>query len=465
MAKKGRTHEGNVHCSECGSIIEAGATTCEHCGEALGEEFQAVICPYCGTVLKYDSKECFNCGLKFQTTRDINCPRSEEDEEFLSRLLQWGKTQKVPDAPSEKDRKEEDDATDIFKTVLGTQEATPIVEESIREIQKTAQEVSDFEKREESILKLATPLQTLLKARRRSLDAAEKEIQKINKELDSMNGSSDPEAVSKKAELEMRMSEISVERDEIRRLEDNIHNMDVTYRNLLQTHKEELIEKEKKFKVRLDSFKSEMTRRDQEKERMMAREKFLKKKEEELTARIESLKDREKGLRKAEEEMRKTITSLQEERDGLAEIREQAQKMIIGEGMWMVAEDEIRSIMKKTKKVRADWLKSQDMVQKELLSGKRTEDIEKKVDADFAEREAELNSRIACLETELARTKGQELILSDEEKKLVGIHEDLKKVLMEVDDLLGHLPEDKIDEFASSEKFKLYEKVMDKLGL
>ncbi|MCK5038859.1 MAG: zinc ribbon domain-containing protein [Thermoplasmata archaeon] len=462
MAKKGRTHEGNVHCSECGSIIEATSTTCEHCGEALEDEFQAIICPYCGTVLDNDSKECFNCGLKFQATRDVTNLRSQEDEEFLSRLLQWGKTQKPPEAPAQEDIKEEEDATDVFKTFLGSQATTPIVEESIKEIQKTAEEVSELEKREESILKLATPLQTLLKARRQSLNVAEEEIEKIKKELDSMNGSSDPEAISKKAELEMRMSEISIERDEIRQLEDNIHNMDVTYRNLLEKHQQELVEKEANFKVRLTSFKAEMTRREQEKERMKAREEFLKKKEMELTDRIDSLKDREKSLRKTEQEMRKTIDSLKEEKTDNTAIWEQLQYI------WLIEEKELKSIMNKSKKARAEWMEGQITAQNELKKtmdgGKSPEEIAKELDI-FSKKEKELNKKIASLESALKKTEEQESELSAEEKKLVNIHDDIKEILKEVDDLLGHLPEDKIDAFAKSEKFKIYEKVMDELGL
>ncbi len=462
MARKGHTQEGTVHCSECGSGIEASSTTCEHCGESLDGEFQAMICPYCGTVLEGGAKDCFNCGLKFQATRDVTSLRSEEDEEFLSRLLQWGKAQKVPDAPSHEDKKEEEDATKVFSAVLGSQEPTNVVKESIKEIQKTAEEVSVFEKREQSILKLASPLQTALKARRESLDMAEAETQSIKDELSQMPDSEDPEAIQKRAELERRMSNISIERDEIHQLEDNIKNMDETYRHLLEKHQEELIDKEKKFKVRLDSFKSEMARREEEKARMKSREEFLKKKEQELKDRIDSLKSREKSLRKTEEEMKKTIESLQDEKGDNRAIWEQLQYI------WMIEEKELKSIMNKSKKARTEWMENQVAAQNELKktmkSDKSPEEIAEELNI-FAKKEKELTRKITLLESELKKAEAEESELSTEEKKLIDIHDDIKDILNEIDDLLGHLPQDKIDAFAKSEKFKTYEKVMDELGL
>jgi hypothetical protein len=43
--------------------------------------------------------------------------------------------------------------------------------------------------------------------------------------------------------------------------------------------------------------------------------------------------------------------------------------------------------------------------------------------------------------------------------------EELKSVMSYLDNLLGELPDDVIEKFAQSEYFKLYQKIMDKLGL
>jgi len=51
-------------------------------------------------------------------------------------------------------------------------------------------------------------------------------------------------------------------------------------------------------------------------------------------------------------------------------------------------------------------------------------------------------------------------IKSDKEENFVD--EDIIKVLLITDDLLGNLPQDVIDKFTQSEDFKLYEKVISK---
>ena len=73
--------------------------------------------------------------------------------------------------------------------------------------------------------------------------------------------------------------------------------------------------------------------------------------------------------------------------------------------------------------------------------------------------EREYNDRISTLEEELETAR-------KEDSGDVGVEkEDLKRILKVLDDLLGHLSDEKIDEFANSENFELYEKVFDLLGI
>lgn len=472
MGQRGHTDDGDIICSACGGIIDGTTSVCILCEEPLDGDFKAMVCPYCSTVLEKGVPECSNCGLKFKAERKVNT-RSQEDEEFLSRLLEWGKKKMAEETPStsREDIEEEATATDTFKVLLGTPARTSFEEDNIRELQKEAEEMSEFEKREESILKLARPLQAALKSRRESLNRAEKEIAQIRKELEGMNGSGDPETLTKRSELERRMSEISVERDEIRSLEENINNMDQTYRRLLETHQQELVEKEQNLQARLDAFKKERERRDKQVERMKVREEILKKKEKELEVRINSLKSREASLRKTEDEMKKTIAALQEEKAALemmktAETREIDEgRHVIPDGMWLISEDELRGIMKKNKKIREEWLETQNEIQGEIAGGMAVEDVKAKLEEDFARKEIELTEKISALEKKLAEVTAEEKEISREADTLSGMEEDIKKVLSVVDDLLGNLPEELIEKFANSDDFKIYEKVMDELEL
>ncbi|MEM3396115.1 MAG: zinc ribbon domain-containing protein [Thermoplasmata archaeon] len=106
-----------------------------------------------------------------------------------------------------------------------------------------------------------------------------------------------------------------------------------------------------------------------------------------------------------------------------------------------------------------DWLAAQKQVQAELFKVKKEldEETEKRVKkaTKKAEEEIEkLKSQIAELTTENEKLK--KMAVTDEEI------EELRTMLKTLDDLLGELPDNKIEEFAKSEKFKLYEKILDK---
>ena len=77
----------------------------------------------------------------------------------------------------------------------------------------------------------------------------------------------------------------------------------------------------------------------------------------------------------------------------------------------------------------------------------------------------ELEKKINSLEKKLAKTKTADKKLVKEEVRLVADEKKLKKVLKVLDDLLGQLPDEIIEKFVQSKDFKLYEALMDELGL
>jgi hypothetical protein len=363
MARRGHTSEGKIFCSGCGSTTEPGMPKCEHCDEALEDDFKAIICPYCTTVVEAESGNCTNCGLKFVSEKDS---RSKEDELFLSRLLEWGKNLEAKRV--QEDKQETQKATDIFKDVIGAISPTPLQEETLKQIKISADEREEFEKREDSILKMAEPLKKALDLRKQSLDDLEGKFKSLQEELQKLS-EEDLDSDRKRSNIERQLAEITLERNSIQRVEENINNMDLAYRQLMRQHSVEIKEKEENLNTRLKAFKGEMERREKEKEKLKAREGFLEAKENELVARINSLKEREISLKNTEDQMKEQIISLKAEKQGVDELKGPAAGLIVAKGKWVVDEEELANVLKKSKKVRDDWLEEQKRIQNGISSG------------------------------------------------------------------------------------------------
>ncbi len=82
-------------------------------------------------------------------------------------------------------------------------------------------------------------------------------------------------------------------------------------------------------------------------------------------------------------------------------------------------------------------------------------------------REKELDSALINRQLEMEEDlKRKQMELLEKEKMLgVGIDEEVKKLLKVLDELLGKLPKEVIDEFVKSEEYKLYEKVLERYGV
>ncbi|MBA3045702.1 MAG: hypothetical protein KKH41_06330 [Candidatus Thermoplasmatota archaeon] len=459
MARRGHTSEGKTYCSECGSGVEANSEKCEHCDVSLTEDFQAIVCPYCTVIAAAGSSVCSNCGLKLAQESET---RNKEDEEFLSRLLDWGKNLEAKRV--QEDKLETETATNIFKDVVGTISPTPMQEETLKEIKKSAEERAEFEKREESIMKMADPLKKALDLRKKALDELESRFKNLQTELANLSPE-DLDSDRKRSEIERQLSEILQEKGTIQNLEENINNMDIAYRQLLKQHSAEIKNKEETLNTRLAAFKKEMERREMEKEKLRSREEFLETKEKELENRITYFKEQEASLKKTEDEMKKEIAALKAEKNGVSELKVPATQMIETSGKWLVGEEELANILKKSKKVRDDWLEEQRKIQESISKGEPSTVIARESEDRLNEREQELQQKIDVLEKKLTETISEEKGLEKAEAEAAFDIGRLKKVLKILDDLLENLPDDVVEKFAKSKDYKKYDELMQELGL
>ena len=131
----------------------------------------------------------------------------------------------------------------------------------------------------------------------------------------------------------------------------------------------------------------------------------------------------------------------------------------------MIDEKDIKSIMKKSKKVRETWMEEQESIQQSISKGEPGEQVSAESQERFDEREKELQQKIDRLEERLASVEAEERLVKAEENALAIDTERIKKVLKILDDLLEHLPEDIIEKFAKSDDYKHYDEIMEELGL
>ena len=479
MALRAHVKDGKIVCSSCAALVSAETASCGQCGEALDGDLDAMMCPYCGAVLKRFSTECSQCGLRFRAVKKTTVEKGTEDEEFLKRLLEWGKKMQTKDEETDEDLVEKEQAHCVLKSVIGSREPTPLQKETLQEIEKTVQEKKVFEAREESILTIAEPLDAALKARHASIRVAEAELVEISKEIEDLDSRHDPKAMAKKERLERKRSLLENEKAEIQNLEDRLNEIDETYKKLLADHKRELQEKEDNLKARLDAFKREMDRREDEKRRMEKKEAMLQIKEREAATALERLREREKALDEREAALKGQLDALHAERDALA--AGMPGSPLVGlTGKWIIDPSEVEEIFKKSKKAREDWFSEQSKLQAEIFAkhsakvagnGGGAQDAasanrpvpvgESGAPRDDA-RVAALDARISELTAKVDNLEAEKEAIKKAEADAKEFDNDLKKVLRLVDDLLGKLPDDAVDAFAKSDEFKLYQKILDR---
>lgn len=477
MALRAHVKDGKIVCSSCAALLEPESSLCPQCSESMEGDLEAMVCPYCSAVLKRFSSECSHCGLRFKAMKKPTVEKSTEDEEFLKRLLEWGKKMQTKDnEETDEDLVEKEQAHTVIKAVLGSKEPTTTQKENIIQIEKTAMEKKDLEVREESILTIAEPLEAALKARHASILEAEAELVEIARELEDINSRQDPKAATKRERLERKRAFLETEKSEIQKLETGLNSIDETYKKLLADHKRELEAKEANLKERLDAFKMEMERREDEKRRMEKKEAMLHIQEKEASAKLDRLVERERLLEAREKDVKRQLDDLKALREAMPSGGSAAPQGNTY-GKWIIDPNEVEDVFKKSKKAREDWFAEQRRVQKELIgihgsqapapvaAAAKTENPAPNAEPAkplAPEQNAELDAKIAGLEANVARLEKERQAVQDAEKAAKEFDEDLKKVLKVVDDLLGKLPDDAIDAFSKSDEFKIYQKIMDR---
>ncbi len=198
----------------------------------------------------------------------------------------------------------------------------------------------------------------------------------------------------------------------------------------LEETKREIEEKKKALEEAIEKEKAKELELKKKGEEKKSEEKLQKL---ELKKRLKEKKLREKEAEKAERQKEKELKNLEQEK-----IKEEQIKKIEKEKAEKQKELEKKKREKEEKlKYKKSEKKGISFFKKEKVKDKKEEEEDKLYDTD---------------EIQLDEIMDEKILLDDDVEKLLPI----------IDELLENLPNEVIDEFAQSENFTLYEKVMSK---
>jgi chromosome segregation ATPase len=355
MALKVHLTSGEFVCPKCGATVKESDAKCPKCGTVFEGVKQGKKCPECGTINDIDAVICSACGYTF---KEENKKKSSQktDEEFLQKLLTWGKT--LSDQEDEDYQEEAEMVVNVFKKVAGIN----------LDNLETEEEGEDWEKRIKRVIRFLNSVKDIVIEERGML---EKKLKSARKQ-------------STKDELK---EQIEVLDKEIKGIERSLADLEDTIKSVTSAIKSE---EDKSI----------------EKERMLRRE-------------IANIK---KGSMKREEDLRTHINELN------AEINELRKRIGESSNAQMMLED---------------WLAMEKRLEEELAK------LEEK------EKDEKASEFIYQMEKEMQTLLNAVKMRIEEENEL-------RRILKVLDDLLENLPDKLIEDFARSEDFKLYERILDR---
>lgn len=412
MALRALTPSKAAYCSECGADAPPELDACSGCGQAFDGSFDAVLCPICNVVNPADATECAKCAAKFPEKKDLEAPG---EEAYLRRILQLSR---------EKAKS---------RAATGPPSPTPS-----GAVPQSMTEEGFMDELEKALWKLAEPFDRMVQDRRKRLEQMEALIDRARERVRALGASTEPNEVQEREALKREIEELLLEKEDILKLEEGLVEMENTYRNILRMQQEELKAREASLRSRLDAFRKELETRERTFGQLRERESDMIRREDEFRRLVNRLHEREKEFTQREELMREKAQLLDERHHALSE-----------------AEVDLE---------RRRW----ELQQKAAAapSGLATKAMDGTITVKPADAQvSEMRSRLTELEEQMEGWMEDKNRLTREREELVALRGEVVDVMRILDDLLSQLPEDRIREFARSEAFARYERLLDRLQL
>ena len=421
MASKGLTRSGDAYCLSCLQLVDRSDTKCPNCASELADEVKAFLCPKCQTVIALGDPQCPKCGLKFKV-KALKPRESAEDDKYLMKLIEWGKSPEEQGAEPERTGKPQEESG-------GQPRTTAPSEEQIQKFAKLRDSIKDLmvnrsemlERMESRIAEEKARLNQLspLEGRSDSAEQVEAEIMSLANEM---------------ADITMLQAHMESLSDEISALMDSV----------------EIGEAAKARGLAARALRKKLDAKERELEELKAREDQLAKKEAMVDRKIQAYAAKKKLLDGQEEDLKLKLAKLEAERAELERLR------AVAEG----AKTEEERIQAKEQ-----WMEEERRFKERLHnlhSSVVTHRTGQTTPAESESAEVSLDKMIASLENQIGNLILEKVELQKKTSEAMMFDEDLKRLLKVLDQMLGQLPEELIERFSKSEEFALYERILDR---
>ena len=395
---KGVVKSGEAYCLECKSSVDREVDRCPSCDSPLDEEVKAFSCPRCKTILILGTGECPQCGMKFKI------------KTLKQRLTSWsGHGRAVAEEPETSDEEGQ------------TAKAEDISEEQLQTLRTLV----------ESIGRLAEARADLL-SRMKDRHADEK------LRLAEMRGADGGSPSTEIVEAEMMA------------LVDEVSDLGNLYASIASVI-DEISAAADSFDIGDDARSKGLAAkamklggaRSADTSEIKAREDQLTKREEMVDRKIRGYASKRKELDDHEATLTKARERLEEERSELQRMREER-----------TSADESPS------EESQEWRRTVADIRERLSRMLKTF-----ADAgigDAPETEQPVESTLAAAEQGAARLLSESASNRERLKEVEEQENETKQLLKALDQLLGKLPEDVIQQFTQSDDYRLYERVLDR---
>ncbi|MEM2839010.1 MAG: hypothetical protein QW505_00680 [Thermoplasmata archaeon] len=456
MVAKAATRSGEYFCFHCGKGVQKDDARCASCGVEFDRIVESFRCPRCSNLLPVGAVACPSCNLGFKVKTVESPDKMTPDDKFLMKLIEWGKQDdgssrpsppggrtvrvaKPPPPPPPPPPSEGVKRVRPVAPAKPTPSAAPPIATDIRT--KKESQVPSSLKSQATGKQIAAGIAVKMPdIPARTVERPEpkaKVVDTSTREIATPRPDRRPDVQQLIAQLE----EESKERD---RLENEIREL----KAMMQREKTEVPERPEPEKgLSSQVLKKLLEERDREIKDLKAREEELARREEHLNRKIRAYSIKMKELEAAQK--------------GVGAPGQKAESQTSGQDVEGRYETEILD-------EREEWIKDQSKIKaglieirNQMISGRDAG----QVNYYPSPPSGELLEKIEVLEERLADANREREELQEQLRKLEESRKDVSTLLKVLDQLLGKLPPEIIDEFSKSENFRLYEKVLDDLNI
>ena len=484
MVAKAATKAGEFFCFHCGKQVQSLEDACKGCGSVFDKVTEAFRCPRCSNLLPVGAAACPACGLGFKVRTINSGSKLSDDDKFLMKLIDWGKQGEAPPPKPQ-----------VTRSVKASSlQPPPPPPPSIT--RKIASEPT----------KVAPSLKAQVRATMPTIEAPKGITKEAPKQVPKPSPIEPAKEIKKDIQKEeAKPSIISKEKaapaDILGKLDDaeaNLHQVTTRNMNLLETIRKEDeggergasldtkalydqlqagIEDMAKLESQIHQLREAtgagnatpltvptmITPMGGQEDHGLSNQ-ALKKLLEEREKEVGDLKDREEELARKEEHLNRKIRAYAVKKKELETLEKQFETSRAAEGSEESEGQDFPTELVVDDK--QQWLKEQSRIKNGLIEI-RNEIAPKKGGIEYAQPQvsSDVVEKIEILEEKLADISKERDDLAAHIWKLEESRNDVIELLKVLDQLLGKLPPEMIDEFSKSKDFKLYEKVLDDLNI